>query len=97
LDECISCGREIGPDEDISFDYTAGGVRCADCASGMPGRVVPAAARTALMQLMRGEHLILERTAAHWRLLARFLTHHVVDGASLKSLAFLEESLREPE
>jgi DNA repair protein RecO (recombination protein O) len=97
LDECISCGREIGPDEDISFDYTAGGVRCADCASGMPGRVVPAAARMALLQLMRGEHLILERTAAHWRLLARFLTHHVVDGASLKSLAFLEESLREPE
>jgi DNA repair protein RecO (recombination protein O) len=94
LDECISCGREIGPDEDVSFDYTAGGVRCGDCASGMPGRIVPAAARMALMALMRGEHLILERTAAHWRLLARFLTHHVVDGASLKSLAFLEESLR---
>ena len=97
LDECISCGRDIAPDEDVSFDYSAGGVRCDDCAAGMPGRVVPAAAREALMQLMRGEHLILERTAAHWRLLARFLTHHVVDGASLKSLTFLEESLREPE
>jgi DNA repair protein RecO (recombination protein O) len=97
LDECIGCGREITTEEDVSFDYSAGGVRCDDCAAGMPGRVVPAAARHALMQLMRGEHLILERTAAHWRLLARFLTHHVVDGASLKSLTFLEESLREPE
>jgi DNA repair protein RecO (recombination protein O) len=95
LDECISCGRAIELEEDVSFDYTAGGVRCADCSVGMPGRVVPAAARSALLRLMRGEHIILERTAAHWRLLARYLTHHVVDGASLKSLAFLEESLRE--
>ena len=54
-------------------------------------------ARTALMQLMRGDHIIVERTAAHWRLLARFLAHHVVDGGSLKSLTFLEESLRGPE
>lgn len=97
LDECISCGREIAAEEDASFDYVAGGVRCTECSAGMPGRVLPPAARTALVRLMRGEHLILERTAAHWRLLARFLTHHVVDGASLKSLAFLEESLREPE
>src|SRR5688572_21229708 len=96
LDECITCGREIEAAEDINFDYTAGGVRCADCSPGTPGRMVPAAARNALIQLMRGEHLILERTAAHWRLLARYLTHHVVDDASLKSLAFLEESLREP-
>jgi hypothetical protein len=59
--------------------------------------MLPAGARLAIMQLMRGEHLILEHTAAHWRLLARFLTHHVVDGASLKSLTFLEATLREPE
>lgn len=97
LDECITCGRAIDGAEDVNFDYVAGGVRCADCSAGMPGRLVPAAARQALLQLMRGEHLILERTAAHWRLLARFLTHHVVDGATLKSLAFLEESLRGPE
>jgi DNA repair protein RecO (recombination protein O) len=97
LDECISCGRPIEAQEDASFDYVAGGVRCTECAAGMPGRALPPAARTALVRLMRGEHLILERTAAHWRLLARFLTHHVVEGASLKSLVFLEESLREPE
>lgn len=97
LDGCISCGRAIDDVEDASFDYVAGGVRCGPCSAGMPGIVLPAHARTALVRLMRGEHLILERTAAHWRLLARFLTHHVVDGASLKSLAFLEESLREPE
>jgi DNA repair protein RecO (recombination protein O) len=97
LESCINCGRDIGEDEEVSFDYVAGGVRCADCSAGMPGKQLPAHARRALLQLMRGEHIILERTPAHWRLLARFLTHHVVDGGSLKSLAFLEESLREPE
>ena len=93
LDTCISCGRVLAEEEDAHFDYVAGGVRCADCAAGTPGRVLPAHARAALQQLMRGEHIVLERTAAHWRLLARFLTHHVVAGATLKSLAFIQESL----
>lgn len=97
LDSCITCGREIAPDEEVAFDYVAGGVRCPDCAAGMPGKPLPAHARLALMQLMRGQQLVLERTAAHWRLLARFLSHHVTDGGALKSLTFLEESLREPE
>lgn len=97
LDSCINCGRSIEAAEDAHFDYVAGGVRCADCAIGMPGRLLPAHARTALLRLMQGESLVLERTAAHWRLLSRFLTHHVVDGASLKSLSFLEASLREAE
>ncbi|HEY0304242.1 MAG TPA: DNA repair protein RecO [Longimicrobiales bacterium] len=97
LDSCITCGREIGAEEEASFDYVAGGVRCSDCSAGTPGKPLPAHARLALMRLIRGEHLILDRTVAHWRLLARFLTHHVVDGGTLKSLSFLEESLREPE
>ena len=97
LDECIACGRNVRADEDAVFDYVAGGLRCNDCAGGLPGRTLPAHARTALLQLIEGRHIVIERTAAHWRLLSRFLTHHVVDGASLKSLAFLAESLREPE
>lgn len=97
LDVCINCGRAIAEAEDATFDYVAGGLRCNDCAAGMPGRVLPARARNALMQLMEGKSLVLERTAAHWRLLARFLTHHVTDGAALKSLTFLEETLRTPE
>ena len=97
LDECINCGRAIAEKEDTTFDHVAGGIRCDDCAGGMPGRVLPAHARLALMQLIKGHSLVLEKTAAHWRLLARFLAHHVVDGGPLKSLAFLEETLRTPE
>ena len=97
LDECISCGRSIMGSEDTTFDHVAGGIRCDGCAGGMPGRSLPAHARLALMQLMQGHSVVLDKTAAHWRLLARFLAHHVVDGGPLKSLAFLEESLRTPE
>lgn len=97
FEQCIGCGRTLGESEDVSFDYSAGGVRCDDCAGGMPGRALPAHARDALIRLMQGEHIVLERTAAHWRLLARFLAHHVLDGGNLKSLEFLAETLGDPE
>ena len=97
LDECIGCGRSISPAEEVTFDYAAGGVRCSSCAAGMPGKLLPPHARSALLNLMQGEHVHLERTSAHWQLLARFLAHHVLDGATLKSLTFLAETLEEPE
>lgn len=97
LEECIGCGRPLDANEEVIFDYAAGGVRCALCATGMPGRALPPHAREALIRLIQGESVALERTTAHWRLLARFLAHHVLDGASLKSLAFLAETLEEPE
>lgn len=97
LDDCVSCGRGIDHAEDVHFDYGAGGVRCADCAAGMPGRTLPAHARGALMAALSGEHVVIERTAAHWRLLARYIAHHVLDGNSLNSLNFLAETLAEPE
>lgn len=97
LDDCIECGRALGEEENVTFDYAAGGVRCEDCTPGTPGRGLPAHARHALQSLMQGEQVPLERTAAHWRLLARFLAHHLLDGAHLRSLAFLAESLGGPE
>jgi DNA repair protein RecO (recombination protein O) len=93
LEQCISCGRDIDAAEDVTFDYAAGGVRCALCSAGTPGRALPAHARAALIQLIAGEDAIIEKTEAHWRLLARFLAHHLLDGATLKSLTFLAETL----
>jgi DNA repair protein RecO (recombination protein O) len=97
LEQCITCGRDIRADEETHFDYAAGGVHCMGCAVGTPGRALPAHARAALISLMMGEHVTLERTDAHWRLLARFLAHHVLDGGTLHSLTFLAETLAEPE
>ena len=93
LDECVSCGRDLDPAEDASFDYAAGGVRCSDCARLMRGHTVPAAARAALRSLVQGEPVALDRTEGHWKLLSRYLDHHVLEGGSLRSLAFLTETL----
>jgi DNA repair protein RecO (recombination protein O) len=93
LDECISCGRAVRDSEEVRLDYASGGVRCAACAAGMPGRTVPAQARTDLRRMTLGVAVPLERTTAHWRLLRRFLDHHVLEGGTLRSLAFLENAL----
>ena len=93
LDACVDCGRALAADEETSFDYAAGAVRCDECARQAPGRTLPAAARAALEQLQRGEAPALARTAAHWRLLARYLAHHVLEGQPLHSLDFLTETI----
>ncbi len=97
IDGCAACGRPLAEDEDAFFDYDAGGVLCAQCARPGPvrgsGRVVPAAARRVLACLTQGNAVEIERPAAHWALLHRFITHHVADGATLRSLPFLVEAL----
>jgi DNA repair protein RecO (recombination protein O) len=93
LELCIVCGRAVGAEEETTFDYTAGGVRCTLCAVGAAGRPLPPAARSALAALSRGVAVAMPRTAAHWRLLARYLAHHVVESAPLQSLKVLEQSL----
>jgi DNA repair protein RecO (recombination protein O) len=87
LGSCTLCGRDLG-DSEASFDYGAGGVRCADCVGGAGARL-PARARAAVASMVRGETPSLDKTYAHWILLERFLAYHVLDGAPLKSLAFL--------
>ncbi len=97
LDECIACGRALAPAEDVTFDHSAGGVRCAQCAvatAASPGRPLPAFARQALGTFLRGEWPPPPvRTAAHWALLRRFLFQHVVEGRELRALDFLEAAL----
>jgi DNA repair protein RecO (recombination protein O) len=90
LDACVACGRNLADGLDAHFDYAAGGVRCEDCAPGTPGRTVPAHARSALRHLKAGTVPALERTDAHWRLLRRYLDHHVLQGAGLRSLEILD-------
>jgi DNA repair protein RecO (recombination protein O) len=93
LDACVSCDRPIGADETVTFDYAAGGVRCAACVRAAPGHTLPPHARAALHAFVRGEPVPLSRTVGHWRLLARYLDHHVLEGGSLRSLAFLVDTL----
>lgn len=96
LDHCIECDRAVPAEDDVRFDYGAGGIRCAHCAAGSPGRDIPARARLALRAMARGETPPVERTRGHWWILTRYLDHHVLEGATLHSLAFLEAA-RGPE
>ncbi|MGH7468830.1 MAG: DNA repair protein RecO [Longimicrobiales bacterium] len=91
---CLVCERPLDQHDEVLFDYTAGGVRCISCGTGLGGRPLPPAARSALQQLVNGEVAILDRTAAHWRLLDRFLAHHVLDGQTLHSITFLMGTVR---
>lgn len=96
LSRCVHCGGPL-PDGDLFFDYGAGGLLCGECGGGGGGgRVLSAAARTDLLALVRGERARLERTAAHWQLLSRFLAYHLVDTGALRSLEFLTEQVSEP-
>jgi DNA repair protein RecO (recombination protein O) len=93
LDSCIACGRGIDPARDAMFDYSAGGLRCDACATGLPGRRIPARARAALGEFSRGVPAKVAATEGHWRLLSRYLEHHLLEGTPLRSLHFLAMSL----
>lgn len=93
LDACIVCSRDIDARTGATFDYSAGGLRCDACAAGLPGRRIPGRARHALRAFCRGDTVCVDVTAGHWRLLARYLEHHLLEGAQLRSLHFLATSL----
>ena len=96
LEECLACGRPLDLNEDTRFSYTEGGVLCAECGRAGGGAMLPARARAALQALVRGEQAGLERTLGHWRLLERYLDHHVLEGGSLRSFEFLARTLAGP-
>ncbi len=96
LHRCVHCAGAL-PDEDLFFDYGAGGFLCGTCGGGGGGgRVVPAEGRADLLSLLAGEPVSIHRTAAHWQLLSRFLGYHLVDAGSLRSLTFLSGQVGEP-
>ena len=92
LERCIRCARAPGDDEETRFDYTAGGILCTVCGAGI-GVALPPHARAALASMSAGSVVHLDRYVAYWTLLDRFLTYHVTDGRSLRSLEFLAEAI----
>lgn len=90
VEHCVHCGGALPDQRDLYFDYGAGGSLCGECGGGSgAGRVLPFRARQDLAGLCGGRVMELEKTAAHWQLLARFLAYHLVDTGSLRSLEFL--------
>lgn len=92
LERCSRCARQPVPDEETRFDYTAGGILCTLCGAGI-GVALPPHARAALSAMSTGSVVHLDRYGAYWTLLDRFLTYHVTEGRSLRSLEFLAEAI----
>ena len=93
LAECGYCNRVLAADEDTTIDYAAGGLRCSACGAHTHGNKLPAHARRDLIELQAGGTPALARTEGHWKVLARYLDHHVLEGGRLRSLAFLAATI----
>lgn len=89
LETCVYCGRPAEPGEN-KIDYAAGGIRCNDCSRDAPGRILPGHALEALRTMISGGTVALDETRGHWWLLARYLDHHLLEGSTLQSLAFID-------
>ncbi|MGH7539620.1 MAG: DNA repair protein RecO [Gemmatimonadota bacterium] len=87
VQSCAACRREIG-DERACFDFEAGGLRCADCPPGGPG--VRREELASLRRLVLGADPIEPVVGPQGRWLADFIRYHMTEGASLRSLPFLD-------
>jgi DNA repair protein RecO (recombination protein O) len=91
LEACVKCGAGLD-DGDLAFDAAAGGALCLDCG----GRGTPAKLnsedRADLVALVRSEtelpRLSARQAAAHRRLIARYIQHHLGEGMALPALDF---------
>ena len=95
LDRCVRDGVAIAPDGPLAFSAGEGGALCATCAAGHGATRLSAADRADLVGLVRPEGdlptLDDRHSAAHRRLLARFLRYHLAEGAELPALSFWEQ------
>lgn len=89
LGSCLQCGRPIAQGEAARFDFTAGGLRCTDCA--LLGRALEAHEVASLRALVDG--VVPDRLEGpQSRLLADFVRYHLAEGSRLRSLVFLQET-----
>ena len=93
LDGCVRCSEPLEGDEVGRFDFSAGGMRCAQCSEGAAGPRVGPVARSQIEALLSG-HVPqgLTHTRRHLGLVSDFIAYHVVN-RPLKSLRFLESML----
>lgn len=94
LDGCVRCDQPLDDDEEVGrFDFSAGGMRCAECSEGAAGPRVGPIARHQLHALLAGQvPLGLSHTRRHLGLVSDFIAYHVVN-RPLKSLRFLGSML----
>lgn len=87
--QCAACDRPFEADEAVRFAPRAGGALCRPCAALAPGaRLLPAAARAALVAWAQGEGVALDEAPtrrAHLRLLREFVEEHLAERTPLRA------------
>lgn len=96
VDRCVRDGRPLLPGEELAWSVREGGALCDRCARGTEVTVLPPEGGAALRRLVRieeGPLPVLEpkHAAAHRRLVARYIRHHLGEGAPLAALDFWQQ------
>ena len=95
LQACVRDGSPVGAEGPIAFNAADGGVLCARCAAGQSPTRLPTGDYRDLVALndptVELPRLDAPHAAAHRRLAARFVRHHL-DAVSLSAIDFWERS-----
>ncbi|HEV8304791.1 MAG TPA: DNA repair protein RecO [Gemmatimonadales bacterium] len=94
LDACVRDGTPVAGNGPVAFSVADGGVLCTRCAGPQPPTRLPPQAYRDLLTLndAGAEVPVLDaaHAAAHRRLVARFVRHHVDDSGAVRALDFWE-------
>lgn len=94
LDACVRDGTAVAGNGGVAFSTAEGGVLCASCAGAQPPTRLPAHAYRDLLALndAGAELPALDpaHAAAHRRLVARFVRHHMGESGPLSAMDFWE-------
>jgi DNA repair protein RecO (recombination protein O) len=86
IERCVHCDAVLGATDVPRLDFSAGGVRCANCASDHSGPRVGPGARRQLTTLLAGTvPEDLGKLRAHLRLLHDFVAYHISGSKPLKT------------
>jgi DNA repair protein RecO (recombination protein O) len=92
MEACVVDGRPLSPAGTVAFSAPEGGVLCPECASRQGAAQLPAQSRADLLALLDATaplpRLDARQGAAHRRLLARYIRHHLGEGGHLPALDF---------
>jgi DNA repair protein RecO (recombination protein O) len=92
LDACVIDGARLAPEGPLPFSTSEGGALCPTCAGRHGAAYLPEKDRADLLALLDPDaplpSLDARHGAAHRRLLARYIRHHLSEGRDLPALDF---------
>jgi DNA repair protein RecO (recombination protein O) len=96
LDVCVQDGSAVPASGGLLFGTAEGGALCAGCARGREVVRLPETARQALVALVDPSAALpvldARHAAAHRRLVARYIRHHLAENAALPALEFWQRA-----